>query len=236
MNKRIALFVSALVLLLMTASIGCAEQTASAVHVGDIITLGQYEQDNDLDNGPEPIDWIVITIDGNEAQLLSQYVLDAKPWNDKPSRADWKNNSTLRLWLNDEFYNSVFTDEEKAVIITKEVENYGKGYKAEPTADPVYLLSQFQADELFHSWEDGRAIATPYAMANGIYLSTKYKIGGTPTVMWWTRSPSWEGYNRAGYVAASGGVDWCGGEENGKINNKRWGVRPVICVNLDLLK
>ena len=49
--------------------------------VGNIVAFGRYEQDNDLTNGPEPIEWIVLdVVDGEKtkALLLSKYGLDAK--------------------------------------------------------------------------------------------------------------------------------------------------------------
>lgn len=51
--------------------------------LGSIVTFGQYEQDNDPENGPEPIEWFVVNLDkGNHrVLLLSRYVLDAYPYN-----------------------------------------------------------------------------------------------------------------------------------------------------------
>lgn len=46
------------------------------------MTFGHYEQDNDTDNGPEPIEWIILTQFGNRALLLSRDCLDAQYFND----------------------------------------------------------------------------------------------------------------------------------------------------------
>ena len=56
-------------------------EASSTVRIGDIVTFGRYEQDNNLDNGPEEIDWIVLDIQGDKALLLSKYGLDAKQYN-----------------------------------------------------------------------------------------------------------------------------------------------------------
>lgn len=48
---------------------------------GDIVTLGEYEQDNNTSNGKEPIEWIVLHNEDDGVYLLSKYVLDAQPFN-----------------------------------------------------------------------------------------------------------------------------------------------------------
>ena len=46
---------------------------------GDIIVYGSYEQDGDIDNGLEPIEWEVLDVDDNRALLVCRYVLDWQP-------------------------------------------------------------------------------------------------------------------------------------------------------------
>ena len=57
-----------------------AENTFT-VNIGDYVTYGKYEQDNDLSNGPEPIKWQVMDIDGENAFLVSRYILDKMEYN-----------------------------------------------------------------------------------------------------------------------------------------------------------
>lgn len=47
--------------------------------VGNIVTYGHYEQDNDTSNGKEVIEWIVLEYDeaSGKSLLLSRYGLDA---------------------------------------------------------------------------------------------------------------------------------------------------------------
>ena len=47
---------------------------------GSIVTFGSYEQDGDEDNGQEPIRWIVLTVEDNKASLVSEAVLNKKPY------------------------------------------------------------------------------------------------------------------------------------------------------------
>ena len=47
--------------------------------VGDIITFGEYEQDGNIINGKEPIEWIVADSNDGNYLLVSRYILDCKP-------------------------------------------------------------------------------------------------------------------------------------------------------------
>ena len=52
-----------------------AQTMKKTVAVGDIIQFGHYEQDNNLDNGSEAIEWIVLDYDeaNHKVLLLSKY-------------------------------------------------------------------------------------------------------------------------------------------------------------------
>ena len=49
--------------------------------VGDYITFGLYEQDNDLSNGKENIEWLILELKDEKALVISKYALDSKPYN-----------------------------------------------------------------------------------------------------------------------------------------------------------
>lgn len=196
----------------------------------EYVTFGSYEQDNDLTNGKEPIEWRVLKEEDGEAMLLSRYALDTQPYNQgRGNNIHWPE-CTLRAWLNNEFYNEAFSEEEQALIILKTLKNY----KEIDTEDRVFLLDNFEARSLFANHADRQTSPTPYAKSKGCYMSKKY-IGN---VHWWLRSFSWESSRRASYVAASGGVMTCGGssEADGAVENARWTVRPVICIRSEDLE
>ena len=54
---------------------------------------------------------------------------------------NWKN-SVIRKWLNDDFYNKAFTDQEKKFIISSNLSDVG-------TTDNMFLLSKVEADKYF---------------------------------------------------------------------------------------
>ena len=78
----------------------------------DTVILGTYEQDNDPSNGPEPIEWQVVGIRNGHILLLSKYVLDCKKYNETNTGITWED-CTLRTWLNNDFYNTAFPDDDE---------------------------------------------------------------------------------------------------------------------------
>ncbi|MBQ5539651.1 MAG: hypothetical protein IIU03_05350, partial [Bacteroidales bacterium] len=92
------------------------------VKAGSIITMGHYEQDGDLSNGAEAIEWQVLAVEDGRTLVISRYGLDAKPYNEEDSSVTWET-STLRAWLNGEFYNSAFSSAEKGPIQQITVKN-----------------------------------------------------------------------------------------------------------------
>ena len=128
--------------------------------IGEVIFFGEYEQDNDLSNGNEPIEWIVMEVNKSEAVLLSRYILDlqcfAYYYEDSVS---W-DKSFIREWLNRDFYKMAFTDEEKRLIRETECENTPNFISdidgGEKTVDKIYLLSLEDMEKY------GMAVNTPF--------------------------------------------------------------------------
>ena len=195
----------------------------------EYVTFGHYEQDNDLTNGKEPIEWRVLKEEGGEVMLITRYALDAKPYNETAGyRIHWPE-CTLRAWLNETFYAEAFDEEEQAAVILKTLKNW----KEVDTQDRVFLLDNDEAKGLFANHVDRQTVPTAYAIAQGAYRSTKY---GPGNAQWWLRTHSWESNRRAAYVAASGGVMTCGGNSVGVVENAKWAVRPVICIRAEDLE
>lgn len=82
---------------------------------GDYIVFGRYEQDNDLQNGSEPIKWLVLKRTEDDITAISMKALDRKAYSNTPDNKEW-GSSQLRKWLNSDFIDSAFSDEEKQQI------------------------------------------------------------------------------------------------------------------------
>ena len=67
--------------------------------VGDTYQFGTYEQDNDLSNGKETIEWRILDKKGTQILVTSEYVLDCQPYDWGGLDITWED-SSLREWLN----------------------------------------------------------------------------------------------------------------------------------------
>ena len=129
----------------------------------DTLVLGSYEQDGNEENGKEPVHWTVLTVRGDRALLLSALVLDMHAWQDTDQPADWKE-SRMREWLNGEFADAVFSEEEKASLSPAEL---GKNYKIIPREDGSERLFLLSEDE-YESYGVAKYIApSAYAVSRG---------------------------------------------------------------------
>ncbi len=86
----------------MTLTHAMAESAQMPLSVGASVFLGHYEQDANTLNGDEPIEWIVLQTDGEQAMLLSRYAMDCQPYHLAKENVTWAT-TTLRKWLNGEF-------------------------------------------------------------------------------------------------------------------------------------
>ena len=111
MRKLLALLLS---VILCTSIIpaAIAEQDTVAAEA-TVVPFGTYPQTAD-GTDKTPIEWYVLDYreDEGRALLLSRYVLDAVSFNGKAGQVTWEE-CALRAWLNDEFLNTAFTEEER---------------------------------------------------------------------------------------------------------------------------
>lgn len=77
----------------------------------DSVFFGNYYKNSTATK--EPIEWLVLERKGNRALLISKNIVDAIKFDD--NSVDY-NDSYLRKYLNNDFYNNAFTEEEKKKI------------------------------------------------------------------------------------------------------------------------
>ena len=209
------------------------ERVGGKLYVGDEFTLGTYEQDNNLDNGAEDIEWIVYEYSANTDSYLcvSKYVLDSAIFNsasyqeDNPSFVDrgwskssnmvydpfstfWQNTglesyndsiaykirngedvdtytiynyfvtsnwetSEIRKWLNNNFYNTAFSEIEKQYICNTQSRylSYDDvldcAFGSRKTFNTNDYVSMLNADKEYSNI-NMRCQATPYAISQGV--------------------------------------------------------------------
>lgn len=185
---------------------------SNAGTVGEHVLFGHYEQDGNLDNGSEPIEWIVLDVQDNKAFLLSCYVLDNMMYTNSKKNS-WEF-SYLRKWLNEDFLTMAFTQIEQKAIITTEVNNQEEGVTiaGKNTKDKLYILNQSEVKQYKSIIGD--------EIRPSAYASSNYKD-------WcWTRTP---------YTLSAPTVI-CNSKMDTFIGSGvklQYGVLPVIWVDLN---
>ena len=180
--------------------------------VGDTASFGTY-------NG-QPIEWQTLAVDTSDkehqiALLISKDGLALMPFNPVEGEEITWEKATLRIWLNGEFYNTAFTDEQKAKILETDISTPANAESGavdtSKTKDKIFILS---ADECKQYFANDEAMAASY---------------GGEDVAWWTRTP---GNDLSGRVCtyASGGGLYMTGNQNHTADGAA--VRPAIWVDI----
>lgn len=146
----------------------------SSAKPGTLVTFGAFEQDNNFENGKEPIEWMVLKVADGNALLLSRYGLDARPYHSyEGTNATWKT-SHIRQWLNYDFFDIAFDREEQERILYTSTKRFDiRPYSGTGTSDRVFLLGEedIHPDKgcftMNYSW-NASTMPTEYALAQGI--------------------------------------------------------------------
>ena len=195
----------------------------------------------------EPIKWRVLMTSGNSAFLMADEAIDCQKYNNKTIAGTWEA-STIRTWLNENFFKSAFSSSEQGAIMTTSVVNnenihFGTAGGSD-TDDKVFLLSEAEVytdtaksygfvSENDTNDEARRCKSTSYAKAMGAWSdfanSEDYEYSGN--CCWWLRSPgrNYSSSNCAAvYVNSNGLVSYYGGD----IYDGKRVVRPALNLNL----
>lgn len=159
-KKRIILFTIILSLIIVVIGVGISSSVKrktnkprhvdfSNIEIGDYVTFGVFEQDDEEKNGKELIEWEVLEIRDDKALLLSKYGLDCMVFNSEGWNTNWAD-SEVRSWLNGTFYKKSFNDEEKEHIIKSEITTIffpsEDNWAFEKTEDCVFILNSDELD------------------------------------------------------------------------------------------
>lgn len=192
-------------------------------NVGETIYFGKFEQDNNTSNGKEPIEWMVLEVQGDKAFLISVCALDCRRYhNTEVDVMTWEKCS-LRSWLNNDFYNASFTSGEKSrikttTVVAEDNPNYGTD-AGKDTRDKVFCLSWSEAEKYFDE-DTYLAPYTAYSKERGLY--TPY--GGSS---WWLRTPG------DGNPGQGSCIIWWGyPKDTGSPYNSFRGVRPAMWISI----
>jgi hypothetical protein len=184
------------------------------------------------------IDWRVLTVENNRALLISEKILEKRPYNIEGKDITWEN-CTLRKYLNNEFYNKLGVV--KPAIAETRNSNPDNLWYGTPggnaTSDKVFLLS---IDELVKYFGDsgdlknerrkdfnGNVRSDGYCIYDQYNSARIANYGSEGACWWWLRSPGSRSRSAA-RVDVDGSVD----VDGYSVNNVSGGVRPAFWLNL----
>ena len=202
--------------------------------VGNHVLFGSYPQKDS--NHPEPIEWVVLARDEHEAEpayllLLSLYGLEFMSYDTDPVTISWKC-SSLRKWLNEDFYCSAFNANEQTMIV--------EAYLQEPNPTPyttlpcntakdrVFLLSSEEIYICCNSNIEKICRPTRYAATKNSKNSLRtlmFPLWSPGACSWWLRSP---GNNGRAMLVDRNGERYFSGD----TVDKKYAVRPAIWISL----
>lgn len=220
------------------------EHQAYLISVGSSFKFGHYEQDGNISNGSEEINWCVVSVnqEENKIQLVSEKILEYMPYVKTyyfGSTVTWEK-SEIRRWLNNDFYNFAFTEEEQSKILLTDVENDGNStYFNVPsgnnTKDKVYLPSieeVLASENLYKKLQGGTKAAAQGLVQSAHDLGVNISEKDAPNLSW-TRTPGRETFAALVYRIVQSASKMVIYDYDGVlvtlVDN---GVRPAIWVNL----
>lgn len=180
--------------------------------IGSIVTFGQYEQDNDASNGKEPIEWIVLNVQGGKALLMSRKIISASSFSDDKNNVKWED-SNIRAWLNNGFMENSFNQTEKRLIEKTHLTNL----HGSDTDDYIFLISNDEFNKIGIREDIIKAEVTNTA-------SAEYTESYSSLDSWWLRSGNSE------YIDIRGGLG------SGALATKQEGIRPCLWIDIDKMQ
>ena len=184
----------------------------------------------------EPIRWRILS-ESNETALILCDSIIANGAYDAGSNNNYAE-SDIRAWLNDQFYNTAFTDLQRDIILTTTVDNSAEStghssniYVCEDTEDKVFLLSYVEATNALYGFSTSRnesasreMITSDYTRATGARMSTSTDTCGNG--YWLLRSPNYSGTYTEWSVSCDGYM------YNFYVDNSCNGVVPALQIQL----
>lgn len=170
--------------------------------IGEVIKFGAY--------AGRKIEWQVLECQSDRLLVISRYGLLNRPFNNELKEVSWAS-SSIRKWLNKEFFQSVFSNEEKERVIehsftSDDFEEYGLQEKFQ-FKDRVSLLSVDEYLKYFRRNLPWRCLLLPNKIKRQCWLRT-----------------TGEDLCHAAFIGRSGRV-----HANGSfVNSARNAVRPVL--------
>ncbi|GEM_PF-2137019 len=176
-----------------------------------------------------PVEWIVLHRTQEKLLVLSRYILDARRMFPDCIYTSWAR-STLRSWMNQDFFQELFSPEEQKQVLTADVftpdcPGFGS-YGNHHTQDKLFLLSEEELYQYLPNPASRTAPAEPHAaeysqdLKDFVNLLPFYRE--QQNCWWWLRTTGDEP-NNFGVVWSDGSVFALG-----HYANYERGIRPAM--------
>lgn len=139
----------------------------------DCVYFGNYPQSDATGKTKDPIKWRVLSVDGNDAFLIADQILDVQPFNETYVEVTWET-CTIRSWLNgygsgsnvcgidyssNNFIDKAFSESEQTAIKTVTVDNSDVHYTGtdggNSTRDKIYFPSWIELTTAAYGFSEG---------------------------------------------------------------------------------
>lgn len=199
---------------MLAFSCACVMAVADNSLSNTSIYIGQYEQDDEPENGQEPIEWIIVDETEDSYLLISRYVLDYVTYSDVRENAAWST-SSLRRFLEEDFLPQAFSEEERQFISrTNHVED---GIKSRD----LLFVPSLAEQQRYLTGENAKGVLTPSALREVASLLIRR------TINWWLRD-IWTSKKTSAVI-----VDGDGKQAMLEVTKKA-GVRPMMRISKDI--
>ena len=141
------------------------------------IFFGSYKQDSYPNNAREPLEWIVLSKDTNKALLMSKRIIEFMKFDEEGKDFE---ESSIRNWLNNDFYNNAFNNIEKELILETNI----KRFNQETNKDKIIVESNCRV--FLPTYNVHNENSNPYIFDID-YLESDYVVGkrGSLRKAWW---------------------------------------------------
>lgn len=186
------------------------------------VTFGKYYQSTSGKN-LTPLKWIVLDKKKGYSLLMTKQIIESNGWMNESDKGTAWEKTDLRRWLDQDFYNTAFSSEEKkhmGLFNGTQPQNPRYSTSAgKSTVDPVSLLSYQELIHYMPTDKERKTSPTDYAVKRGCYQNPDGDAA------WWLRSPG-PSSDVPEHLASWGNL----GARTHYINDSSIGVRPVIWV------
>lgn len=211
-RKITIIAITALIIILVCCAVSFSAPKEMILNVGSSIEFGSFEQNADKD-GAESIQWLVAGEKDGKYLLVSKYCLEARAYDDSEDASQSWESSSLREYLNGQFFETAFNEKEQGMIAEAELVNSFEEVEngTEATMDKVFILS---SEEISEFLGDDKEVLTAHFADDEQGLC-----------WWWVRTPGY--IDTYVSVIKTNGVFYSRGDS---AINPLGGVRPAIWI------